>query len=154
MELYLLRHGDANAYAQSDALRELSDRGREEVRSTITASKDALSSLEAVWVSPYLRAQQTWQEAKVLLPCAPMVTTEPAITPDGQVSRVINKLEQSGIARLLLVTHQPFVGNLLEQLCCFEPGRYFMGTANIAAVSLPLVAPGLGELQGLQQPSV
>ena len=154
MELYLLRHGHANAYAQSDALRELSDRGREEVRSTITASKEALASLEAVWVSPYLRAQQTWQEAKMLLPGAPLVITEPAITPDGQVANVIKRLEQSGITRLLLVTHQPFVGGLLETLCGCESGRYSMGTANIAAISLPVVASGLGELQWLHQPNV
>lgn len=154
MELYLLRHGDANAYAQSDALRELSVRGRQEVRNTVVASKEALASLDAVWVSPYLRAQQTWHEAKALLSCSPIVSTESAITPDGQIDVVIRKLEQSDAKRLLLVTHQPFVGGLLESLCGCESGRYFMGTANIAAVSLPLIAPGLGELQWLHQSSV
>lgn len=155
MELFLLRHGHANAYAQSDAQRELSDRGREEVRSTIIAAQAALALLDAVWVSPYLRAQQTWHEASALLQDGnPVVTTDPTIAPDGQAASVITQLERSGASRLLLVTHQPFVGDLLETLCGCESGRYFMGTANLACISLPLVASGLGELQWLKQPNL
>ncbi|MDZ7924774.1 MAG: phosphohistidine phosphatase SixA [Marinagarivorans sp.] len=146
MQLFLLRHGHAVAHAASDSERPLSELGRADIRINIAAIANELSTLEAVWVSPYLRAQQTWQEAKTFLPKAPNSINQDAITPDGNLDEVITLLAQANVASLLLVTHQTFVGDLMDYLCGFEPGQYFMDTADVVAIDLPDIVSGVGEL--------
>ena len=146
MQLFLLRHGHAVAHAASDSERPLSELGRADIRINIAAMANELSTLDAVWVSPYLRAQQTWQEAKAFLPKAPKSIIQDAITPDGNVDEVIALLAQSNVDSLLLVTHQTFVGDLMDCLCGFETGQYFMNTADIVAIDLPEIVSGMGKL--------
>ena len=57
MKLWLLRHGQAQAEARSDAQRELTPYGREEVLQSLEHLRGC--SLDAIFVSPYIRAQQT-----------------------------------------------------------------------------------------------
>ena len=147
MQLYLLRHGHAIAQASSDSERPLSDSGRADIRTNMLAVADKLSRLDAVWVSPLLRAQQTWQEARAFLPNAPAPITQDGIAPEGNVTDVVALLAQAKVDSLLLVTHQAFVGDLLDELCGFEAGRYFIDTADIVAIDLPEVLAGMGELR-------
>lgn len=155
MDIYLLRHGHAVATAPSDELRPLSEQGQLEVQKVIQAESAQLADLNAVWVSPYLRAQQTWMITHNSIGTPEQVTTQPAITPFGDIDTVLSMIEAFQGERILLVTHQNFVGSLLNVLCGFEPGRYFMGTANLACVNaekgMPL-SSGLAELQWLRQP--
>lgn len=153
MELFLLRHGHAIANAPADSERPLSDRGRADVRSTIAQVVKELTALDAVWVSPYLRAQQTWAEACGLLPSVPTVVEQEAVIPSGNPRAVIQLMAAAKLESLLIVTHQPFVGDLLDYLCGFESGRYFLGTAHLVAVDLPEVEAGLGELRWHKNPS-
>ena len=155
MEIFLLRHGHAVMHAPTDAERPLSDQGRAEVRSTLTQSAERLAKLDAVWVSPYLRAQQTWQEASAFIADAPQSIQQPAITPEGRSCDVMALIDNAGIQRILLVTHQPFVGDFVDALTGAAPGLHSMGTANLAALQLDEgmpVAAGLAELQWLQRP--
>lgn len=154
MELLLLRHGNAQAFAQSDALRPLSDVGRAEVRSVAAQADDSLKSVDGVWVSPFLRAQETYQELCSVLPTLPEALTCNNVTPDGQALTVLASLEKCAHSKLLIITHQPFVGDFLNALCGFDSGRYFMGTANLASISLPICGFGQGDLQWFKQPSV
>ncbi|HEY7773252.1 MAG TPA: phosphohistidine phosphatase SixA [Marinagarivorans sp.] len=153
MELLLLRHGHAQAYAERDQLRPLSELGRAEIRSVASQASDALLAVETVWVSPYLRAQQTYEELRSVLPSLPSAHSRSEITPGGQVMTLLASLEACPHAKLLLITHQPFVGDLLDALCGFDSGRYFMGTACLAALSLPSIGLGQGDLQWFKQPS-
>lgn len=169
-QLFLLRHGDAVAFAASDAQRSLSQRGHLEVASTFKQVATHLKGLNEVWVSPYMRAQQTWQlvnqEIGNTLESPELkVFTQPAIEPSGNVAEVLTLLEQAfnnpSMRKLLLVTHQPFVGELLECLCGVDAGRYFMGTANMAAINVSItdegdaiLAAGLCDLQWLKQPNI
>ena len=170
-QLFLLRHGNAVAFAPTDAQRSLSDRGFAEVGSTLEQAAPQLMDIDEVWVSPYLRAQQTWQQASLALKSHPdclvsnAVVTHKGITPDGSIRDVLNQLEHfyktSKMHKLLLVTHQPFVGELLESLCGFDSGRHFLGTAHLAAINIPVtengsavLATGLGELKWIKQPLI
>lgn len=172
-QLFLMRHGHAEFYAQTDALRPLSEKGHYEAAAIGLQLAKLQVSCNQVWVSPYLRAQQTWAQlqqsltvngnSKGLSP-APQVLTQAAITPEGQVHEVVRLLNeafnQNATDRLLCVTHQPLVGDLLEYLCGCERGRYFMNTAHIASLVIPtasdgsaIVAAGLCELQWIKQPA-
>lgn len=57
MKLWILRHGEAQPHAPRDADRELTPLGCEQV----LRSAEQLRSkpLNSIWVSPYVRAQQT-----------------------------------------------------------------------------------------------
>ena len=60
--LYVLRHGDAEPYGyDNDKQRALTDFGFTEVKATAQAFQAKGESFDAVFVSPYLRAQQTAQ---------------------------------------------------------------------------------------------
>lgn len=154
MELFLLRHGNAESSAPRDRDRELSAEGREELRVVLSACGEQLASVDYVLVSPYLRAQQTCDIARSYLPqiTAEQQQTVDFLKPNGSSQAVIDWAYSAGYQSVLMVTHQPLVGILLDELCGFEPGRYRMGTAALAAVNAPLVARGLGELVWLKQP--
>jgi phosphohistidine phosphatase len=112
-----------------------------------------MSSIEHVLVSPYVRTQQTLNMA---LPFMPLVSSEHCdvcefLNPGGDPQRVIEWLSANNPRSILLVTHQPLIGTLLDEICGFESGRYRMGTGALAAVKLDVVAKGLGELKWLRQ---
>ena len=61
MQLFLMRHGDAGFNAQSDRDRTLTDVGRHHTVLMSNWLARSVSDFDLVLVSPYLRAQQTWQ---------------------------------------------------------------------------------------------
>ncbi len=152
MKLFMLRHGHAEAEAPADDLRPLSAQGELEVHRVCQANYDELKSVELIYVSPYLRAQQT---ADIV---AQYLTAErrdqPLIVPNGRPGKVIDFLYEVGerCASVLLVTHQPLVGTLVDELGGFETGRYRMGTANLACLECDPVARGCCTLQWLKRP--
>lgn len=109
MKLWLLRHGQAEALAASDSQRALTESGRDEVR------RSAMQLLndppQVVLVSPYLRAQQT---AALVLDVIGAVAqrTVPWLTPDSDPRQVLNELDRYAQSGILLVAHQPLLGDL------------------------------------------
>lgn len=154
MNLFLLRHGNAESSAATDRDRRLSAEGREELHSVLTRCRHELASVERVLVSPYVRAQQTYEIARQYLPqiSAAQQETVGFLKPSGNPRAVIEWAHEAADKSVLLVTHQPLVGTLLDELCGFEPGLYRMGTAALAAIRADVVARGLGELLWLKQP--
>ncbi len=147
--LYIMRHGQAQARAASDAERALTDRGEEDVRQMITSLTDELIDLELVWTSPYQRARQTATIAnQVLGRGADPILTE-LLVPEANIEPLCEQIQNCQESSLLLVSHMPLVGELLHYLTGAEPGRYSMGTASVACVTLEVVAAGLGQLRWL-----
>ncbi|EXF44228.1 phosphohistidine phosphatase SixA [Pseudomonas sp. BAY1663] len=62
MRLWLLRHGEAEPRARTDAERNLTERGRRDVRENAAHLRGR--ALQAILVSPYRRAQQTADEVR------------------------------------------------------------------------------------------
>lgn len=155
MNVFLLRHGNAEPMAERDRDRRLTARGREEVAMTACTSGKELGSVTDVWVSPYRRAQQSFGvvgESIASIKNAHTQTTE-AITPDGHPDQVIDLMYRAGCESLLLVSHQPLIGVLLDELCGFETGQYRMGTGSLAYLKFDqFIAKGLGELVWLKHP--
>jgi phosphohistidine phosphatase len=115
--LYILRHGNASPYSPSgDAGRELTELGIAEAKSAAQSFKAQHGKLDAVVVSPYVRAQQTAKTFLAELEGASQFTTNELITPAGQVVQVADWLERQENASILLVTHQPFAQDLIEYL--------------------------------------
>lgn len=155
MDLFLLRHGCAEAAAARDRDRKLTAEGREELHRVLSASRARLATVAQVLVSPYLRAQQSCDILMTYLPhlSGEQRQTVDFLTPGSNPQMTIDWLvQQPADLQVLLVTHQPLVGTLLDELCGFETGRYRMGTAALAALHIDVVGRGLADLTWLKHP--
>jgi len=110
MKLWLLRHGEAQRFAAQDALRPLTEQGRQEVLESASRLRDCPP--EAILSSPYVRARQTAELVAEALGYPGVVEIQPWLTPDSDPAHALSQLARRPEAELLVVTHQPFVGAL------------------------------------------
>ena len=121
MRIYIMRHGEAQNFAPTDAERPLTARGESHSEQMAAQLASQLSAgLDMVWVSPYLRAQQTWQVMANQLPDPKHLMTVDEITPYGQAEDVAGYLKAViAVERpetVLIVSHLPLVGYLTAEL--------------------------------------
>lgn len=151
MQLLILRHGEAEPMLADDAGRELTERGRAQVAWICKQRATELARVRSIWASPFVRTQQT--AGIVADHLALPVTTEPLLIGDTSPQRVVDALQQAGDFPLLLVSHQPLVGSLLNGLCG-SGNAHPMGTASLACLEADVWASGCAELNWLQHPEV
>lgn len=150
MKLFILRHGQAEARAASDAERALTARGRRDVKKITDGSASELLELEQIWVSPLRRAQETAAVAMETLDWGSEPITTALLEPGSDVEALCEQLRESDYECLLLISHQPLVGALIEHLSGAAPGRYAMGTASLACLEFDWAASGLAEVKWLR----
>ena len=151
MRLWLLRHGEAQAQARSDAERALTPRGREEV--ALAALQLQGRPLGAILASPYVRAQQTAAIVREALGCSSGIHTVPWLTPDSDPRVVLARLDDFPADELLLVSHQPLVGSLVGLLIHGHRQQPLaMHTASLAELDGDVLAAGVMELLALVHP--
>jgi phosphohistidine phosphatase len=152
MKLWILRHGEAQNRARTDAERELTDNGRAEVLS----SAASLMGQPLRWIiaSPYVRAQQTAELVRQALGFSEAVVTVPWLTPDSNPRKVLDNLDLYASDNVLVVSHQPLVGSLIGlavhgSLQQAEP----MHTASLAELEAEFPLAGAMELVGVRHPA-
>ncbi len=140
--LYIMRHGHAEPFGyQDDSARALTDIGYEEVRQTAQAFSETNEDFDAIFVSPFLRAQQTANEFIKVLGTATLPTTLETITPSAKALDVALWLNDLPYESVLLVTHQPFAYQLVDLLVDQPlPPTFSMQTATLAALEGELFA--------------
>jgi len=126
VKLWVLRHGEAEPRANTDAERRLTAHGREQVLHS--AAYLLGQPLQAIIASPYVHDTLGFAEP---------VRTVPWLTPESNVQQVIGEIERLGLEHVLLVSHQPLVGSLV--------GMLVHGHAQQPA---PLSTASLAELEG------
>jgi phosphohistidine phosphatase len=151
MKLWILRHGEAQNRARTDAERELTDNGRAEVLS----SAATLMGQPLRWIiaSPYVRAQQTAELVRQALGFSEAVVTVPWLTPDSDPRKVLDNLDLYASDNVLVVSHQPLVGSLIGlavhgSLQQAEP----MHTASLAELEADFALAGAMELIKVRHP--
>ena len=160
MQILIMRHGQAEATANSDAERALTEYGINEaaIMGKWLASKSITPS--KIWVSPYLRAQQTYQTLAEYLPLSTqalteLVITQSMITPSGSAPQVRDlidgELMSTSTETLLIVSHMPLVSYLVSEFTQQQFAPIFQ-TAGIAEIEYD-VNTMLGELNGVVAPS-
>jgi len=152
MHLFLLRHGEAQLFADSDPERALTSVGYHDTNTILSQSKADLQRVTKIIASPYVRAQQTAKLASELLELP--VETSDILTPDSRLSSLSEMLETLHDEVPLLVTHQPLVGSYVDWLCGLAPGRHVMGTSALACIETDILAGSCGELLWLHQPGI
>lgn len=151
MNVFIMRHGEAEANAGNDAKRELTTQGREDIAQMVVDYGQALSQVDAIWASPYVRAQQTAQLLSQHI--AKPVTTQSFLPPNGNPIDTLAALETHRDQTILIVSHQPLIGILVDGLAGLEPGRYRMGTGALACLKTRVYANGCCDLEWLHQPA-
>lgn len=138
MQIYIMRHGQAEMMANSDAQRALTSLGRFESEKMAAHLAEQNVSFDAALVSPYVRAQQTWAAVRAFLPETKNVQTIKHLIPSGSASKSVNEilaLQATGIKNLLIVSHLPLVGYLVGELAP-AAGVPAFSTSSIAHVEL------------------
>jgi len=130
MKIYIMRHGEAAHSASADSLRPLTKQGVIEAEKMGQWLTRCRLTLKHVFVSPYLRAQQTCTHTISVLKEVGLLNgvvseTLDFITPSGnarQMHDFIDGLLQSNDGGLyeeygvVLVSHMPFVSYLVAEL--------------------------------------
>lgn len=145
MKLFVFRHGQAESQITTDEARNLTAKGRLDVENIIAAHVSLMQSLDCIWVSPLVRAQQTASIAAQHFPGVTLQTTD-LLIPDASLQPLFDVLRRVHVKSILLVSHQPLVGRLVDSLCGKHDGYHSMGTGSLAAVEIDVVAAGLGNL--------
>jgi phosphohistidine phosphatase len=153
MQIFVLRHGQAEPQLTSDAARNLTLTGRVQVAASIQGALTELASIQEIWASPLVRAQQTADIARELLEAQGarlVMRTSRLITPESQPADLLNALVSAEVNSLLLVTHQPFAGSFID-ICCGSPrGFHALDTSSLALIDCAMLGPGCGELRWLR----
>jgi phosphohistidine phosphatase len=151
MKLWILRHGEAHSQARSDAERQLTTRGRDEVLKS--AAHLLGKPLHLIIASPYVRAQQTAELVHQVLGLNEPIMSVPWLTPDSDPQQVLSQLDRYSMDDVLLVSHQPLVGALVGLLVA---GHYReaqpMNTASLAELEGDFPLAGLMELRNVRHP--
>ncbi len=150
MKLLLMRHGEAEANASTDAERELTRTGKSDNQSIARAMAERGLQPEIIIASPYRRAQQTAQivqrELTKSATNSPAIETSDLFTPDENVMTAIRYLATRQEQTILVVTHNPLVSGLINMICS-DAGVVRMGTSSVVEIDAEFVDIGSGELQ-------
>jgi phosphohistidine phosphatase len=153
MQLYILRHGQAESQITTDEARKLTLKGKADVATALKSSADDLESVQIIWVSSLVRAQQTAQIAHSFLTQQGAnlgLKTTDLIVPEADPYVFFKALQDAQLESILIVSHQPFVGQIIDLLCGSYNGFHPMNTSSLACVDCERVAAKMGNLRWLR----
>ncbi len=138
MRLLIMRHGEAQPQLHDDFNRQLTSHGFLEAQKAGAWLKQAINQVDYALVSPFIRAQQTFQMVSGVVDVVDHETYRD-IVPSGSASMVHDYVdvllrENPEIENLLIVAHMPIVTYLLDNFCQRFEARLFP-TAAIAQLS-------------------
>lgn len=116
MDLYLLRHGEAEPRSASveETERALTEKGRDDVRRVVKFAHAKLRPIVII-TSPYLRAIQTAEVAAKELGVE-QIGESRNLLPEAKPSALWKELRERAEARVLLVGHEPHCSSLVAFL--------------------------------------
>lgn len=155
MLIHLFRHGDA-PFDVSCGERSLSLQGKIETRQIVEQHLKELSQLQLIVCSPVLRARQTLEVLTESLNYSGQLLFEDVLRSEGSVLGVehcidtlVNSLQ---VEHLLLLSHQPLIGQILEYLTDESGLAWSMNTSSLASLETITFGRGCAELLELQNP--
>lgn len=143
MRIFVMRHGQAQAMASSDQSRELTAYGKNEVEHMANRLVQQKLQFDVIYVSPYIRAQQTALIVKNTLTASPSLTTLDFITPEDSAKQMHDYIDGSfddnndAIKNVLIVSHMPLVSYLVAEFTNGQHAPLFQ-TASVAEIDYDL----------------
>lgn len=151
MLVYLLRHGDA-PYDEGCGERSLSPRGEAETRDVLSRHLAEIQSVELILCSPVLRARQTLQVLSETLDYRGKLLFEDVLRSESRVAAVEHWVDGLDVRSLLLLSHQPLIGKILEYLTDEPELGWSMSTSTLACLDTLAFGRGAAELKWLDRP--
>jgi phosphohistidine phosphatase len=147
MLLYLLRHGEASHERE----RPQSTDGKLSISRVAKYINDENIRLAKIITSPLLRAWQTAQIVSDNLRLDNKIEESDRLLPESNPADIILQLKSfSDDEKVLLVSHQPFLGFLISHLICKEFAKIEVRKASLACVEIEQpVSVGKGVLRFL-----
>jgi len=154
MDIYIMRHGQAEMMASCDSERALTDNGTEQSKKMARYLADKKKvEFDAALVSPYLRAQQTFAAISPFFSKRSNVQRFNALTPSGSVNKSVNEimaLQAAGVQTLLIISHLPLVGYIVAAL---DPTAGAASFTTSAVAHVEFDDQGFGKLLSMTAPS-
>lgn len=153
MQIFILRHGQAEPQKTTDDLRNLTVKGRADVAASVNFSLAELTKVQEIWASPLVRAQQTAQIVQDILlkqDISVAIKTTDLITPESNPSGLFDSLQADSVESVLLASHMPFVSDFMDIFCGSAPGFHPMNTSSLALIECTIAAASCGELRWLR----
>ena len=147
MHLFILRHGKAKS-GSPDALRELEKQGIKELHSVINRRQDALKNVSLIQSSTLVRAEQTAAIAANLIGFEADIEENMQLAPWSRPTDFVNNIDES-LGDLLIVSHQPFIGELVALLMGED---LWMPTSSLVCLSAEIMAPSMANLLWQESP--
>lgn len=155
--IHLLRHGIAidrdDPQCPPDPLRALTDKGRERTEEVARAFAGLQPVVDAVAVSPYLRAQQT---ADIFIEALELKDVRrwdcEALLPMEDPDRAMEALRTRPGQGILVIGHAPNLDRLGSRLCGAAQPIFKLKKAGIAMLTADILAVGRGSLVALFPP--
>lgn len=146
-----MRHGEAGFVASSDTNRTLTPHGIQQAIAAGKFLREQQFHFDLALVSPYLRAQQTLTELSSQV-SVDRIETNSDLVPGGDPAKIADLLSwQTDLDNMLIVSHLPLVGYLVNALCPQVSPPMFT-TAAIACVHIPSENTlGSGTLEWIHQ---
>ena len=156
--LYLIRHAIAEDHAASgrDEDRRLTREGAAKMQRAALGLRRLGVAPDAIWSSPLPRARETAEIVRDALASGLKVTTCAPLAPGGSSEAVIAGLKSaSGVQQLVLVGHEPDLGELASHLLTGAPSApaLVFKKGAVAAIELGQLPPrSLGTLSWFLTP--
>ncbi|HHX82449.1 MAG TPA: phosphohistidine phosphatase SixA [Pseudomonadaceae bacterium] len=146
MKLYLLRHGEAEMSAASDAVRRLTGKGHSDVKSVARQFARLDLVIDKCLCSPYVRARETAHTFLQSLEADVVVEETAQLTPDTRANAVMDLLSSlAGSSGVLLVGHNPSMSELHALLTEGSLSQmHILGTGELVVISIDIIGLGMG----------
>lgn len=159
MNIVIMRHGEAEMVADSDAARNLTTTGQSQAQAAGQFLRQLGFTPAMCWISPYQRTRQTAAAVLSAFDGLQQQTVPQQIhhrlTPDNRAEDVIQLLANNAVDDLLVVSHQPLVSSLVSLLVDGNlGGSYPMAPASMALLQTDSLFAGCCELSWLRHAPV
>ena len=146
MHLYILRHADADTEAATDSARTLSEKGEEQARKVAQFCRTHGIQPGVIFASPLIRAQQTAKPVAKELRME--ITTARWLACGAKPEAILAELAAvENVPAVLLVGHEPDLGNLIAHLLGAVSGSIHVRKASLTLVEVMLPRRGGGRLE-------
>jgi len=143
IQLYLMRHGEAEPFRNDDSSRALTATGR----AAVASKQKLIPAVDSLVVSPYLRALQS---ADILVSEGLDVSrriVDERVTPESPLEPILEQLIDPNLPTQLIVAHNPLLSRLIRLLCGDDARGVSLSTAEVACIEAEEFLPGCATLK-------
>lgn len=158
MEIFVLRHGDANSDSKKiidDSKRVLTDAGIKEVDGVSRFFGEFDIKLDHIFSSPLKRAKQT-SEIILKNQKKAKLTELMELKPEGIPDEVCKKITKQNASTVLIVGHNPLLTDIINYVCSQKQiaCNLSLKTGGLAKIKTISVDPLQGQLEWLLTPKM